>query len=342
MSRCETNNHFSEKEINMKLETTTIIAGLALSLLNPIASGSALSFGPCFSQLIGDLETCNNDFDNEDGDSGSYNDPDAYAACRDAASLNHQSCINGHNQSLFWSAFQNFQTDLADCLNTFPTENDREAREDCIAAALAEYRVTVQNIIDDQNDQSGCSPVISDIALINPISALESAALSAGNTDGKYDTKVNTTLNFTAGVNANPGNQYDSSQIPCLKSAIAIAIYQTKFGFQVVPFDGDIDTTDGTTFNLHIIAEDLVHADEVDILNIFFSEEDLPVFGELSTIAIDDSPISGDWDRDEVLNTQDVTDFLNSYNAQTKRADLNDDGQVTPQDATEFAEEYTD
>ncbi len=325
----------------MKPGKITIVTGTLLSLFTPLTFGSALhtssTLSPCFDQLVDDLEACNNEFDNENGDFGSHNNPIAYAACRNGASLNHQSCIDGNDSSLFWGAFQSFQSDLAQCLDTFPTENDREAREDCIAAALAEYRVTVQDIIDDQDGQSGCTPVLSDIALMNPISSLNSAALSAGNSNGKYNAKVNTTLSFTAGVNANPGSQYDSSQVPCLKNALSIAIYQTKFGFQVVPYDGDTDLTDGSSFDLHLIADDLIHADEVDILNIFFNQDDLPEFGELSTITIDDSPISGDWNRDQVLNSQDVIDFLDTFDAQSQRADLNGDELITPDDAIEFS-----
>tara|TARA_R110002072_G_scaffold42064_6_gene117671 strand:- start:16905 stop:17888 length:984 start_codon:yes stop_codon:yes gene_type:complete len=324
----------------MKTRTFTIVAGSIMGIMSTLTAATTHTentvLSPCFDQFIEDLQTCNTEFDNEYGDWGTHNNPTAYRACRDAAALNHQSCLGGFDESLFRTAFNDFRSNLESCLTNFPAEGDREAREDCIAAALAEYRDEVQDIIDDQPTGIDCTPVLDNILLLNPIASLEAAGAASGNPSGKYSTQVNTTLNFSAGINPMLGQQYDTAQIACLQQALSIAIYQTKLGFQVVPFDADTDTSDGSVFNLHLIAGDLVHANEVSILNIFYDENNLPVLGELSTIEIENSPMTGDWNRDEVLNSQDIIDFLASYDAQAQRADLNDDEAVTPEDVEEF------
>lgn len=324
--------------MNMK---SLAIAGTTVSLAISTLATANMGQTGCFDNYLADLNACNWQFDNDNGDYDSYNDPDAYQACRGAASVNLQSCNDGFSNDLFNDAFEEFRNNLITCLTEFPGEDNKEAREDCIEGALYLYKSAVEDIIDDQNRDDSCGPSLSDIALVNPISALQSAALAAGNMDEKYNAQVNTTLNFNAGVNANSGQSYDASQIPCLKSALAIAIYHTKTGYQVTPFDADTDTTDGTNFNLHLVAGELVHTGEVEIISIFFDQNAVPVLAETSTITIDDSPISGDWNRDEILDTQDVIDFLDSYNAQTNRADLNSDETVNVQDAAEFANDYS-
>ena len=177
---------------------------------------------------------------------------------------------------------------------------------------------------------------------LGKMNALQLAAIQLGNPDGKHPVKVNTSMGVTAGINISPSDSYDVRQIPCIKTAIAIAIYQTKMGTAIVPIDADMDTSDGTNFDIMFFGNKLIDASDVMLLTVFFDQDDKPVFGEIGEFEIEQSPISGDWNRDEVLNTQDVTDFLDSFNAQTKRSDLNDDGQVTPQDATDFVESYTE
>ena len=287
---------------------TLAIAGTTASLaLATLATANMIQLD-CFDGYLAELNVCNWQFDNENNDFDSYNDAQAYQACRNAASINHQNCIDGHPNSLFNQAFQDFRDNLVTCLNLFPGEDNKEAREDCISGALLEYQNAVQDIIDDQNN-TGCDPILVNLALVNPISALDSAAIAAGNTNGKYNTQVNTTLS-------------------------------TKTGYEVTAFDADTDTSDGTSFNLHLIANDLIHADEVEIINIFYDQNAVPVLAEAGTITLDDSPLSGDWNRDNILDTQDVIDFLDSYNAQTNRADLNSDQAVNVIDATEFANDY--
>jgi len=124
--------------------------------------------------------------------------------------------------------------------------------------------------------------------------------------------------------------------MPCIKNALLVSIYQTKAGPVVNVEDADLDTSDGVQFDIHVIAENVVDAVDITLIGIYFDENFMPQFAELGTLEIQDSPITGDWNRDEVLNTQDVIDFLASYDAQTKRADINNDTQVTPEDAVDF------
>lgn len=49
-----------------------------------------------------------------------------------------------------------------------------------------------------------------------------------------------------------------------------------------------------------------------------------------------DSPTPGDWNRDGIANTRDMLDFVRSFNAKVRRADLTGDGVVDQDDLSAF------
>ncbi len=307
----------------------------------------------CFREYLCKLQECNDRFNNPEPPSDDYQDAMAWWMCREGARSFRSSCEDDPTgehaavREMFWNEFL---ANLRACIDLFGEGSDDPAANednlyDCIEEALAHYRQELENYFNDLEDACGENEVPASWGggmFVGQMDALQLAAVELGNLDGKYPVVVNSSVGVTAGINVSAGSPYDVGQMPCIKSAISIAIYQTKTGVAVEPIDADIDTSDGTTFDILFFADKLVDAKEVMLLNVFFDENDTPRMGEVGIFTIQDSPISGDWNRDEVLNTQDVIDFLDSYNAQTKRADITDDGIVDPADAVEFTEDYTE
>ncbi len=291
------------------------------------------------------IDQCNARFDPGEGEDFDYDIFFALDACKRAAQARAVACetVGAGPLTSKWLEFLN---DLQFCLDRFGEGGltpDEGELLDCYDTAilLFEERVSnlpTTNLCDDEAIPRGNF----DFSALMPMQALESAAVAAGNPDGKYPVVANSTLRFTAGVNATVGSSYDIRQIPCIKNALLVSIYQTKTGVVVEVEDADLDMSDGVQFDFHVVATKIVDAVDITLISVYFDENFMPQFAEIGTLEIQDSPISGDWNRDEVLNTQDVIDFLDSYDAQTKRADITNDGIVDPADAVEFTEDYTE
>lgn len=318
----------------------TVCTAFLLGLAAPFIQANSLETTTCFDQYLSDLETCNDFFN--DQNNPNYHNAQAWGACRDGARNARSTCEDFGIDPLADDIWNEFLDNLKNCIDTFGENSDNPAAnpenlQDCIEVALDTLRQQLENLLgDDACDDELIPQNIHNSVYVGKMTALELAAIETGATDGKYPVKVNTSMTVSAGINMTPGGQYDAGQIPCVKSAVAIAIYQTKSGTAVVPMDADMNTSDGTTFDILFFSDQLIDASEVTVLSVFFDDESRPMFAEKGIFTIQESPITGDWNRDEVLNTQDVTDFLDSYNAQTKRADINGDDQVTPEDVIEY------
>jgi len=287
-----------------------------------------------------EIANCNDMFDDSNNTTGTYSNQTAYEACLDGASDSYGACLDGVERADRYWAWIAFLARLRECLEEFPDE-ESEAQRACIQAALVEYQRALEDLINPPDDDCGDGLVVSAFGnekLLGPMAALQASAVDMGNLDGKYPVFANTTLRFTAGVNATPGSSYSAADVPCLKSAALIAIYSTKTGVAVDLIDADTNVSDGTSFDIHVFSNKTVDATEIKLLSIFFDANNIPQLAELGRLSIQDSPLSGDWNRDEVLNTQDVVDFLSSYDAQTDRADLTNDGTVDSTDVEVFIE----
>ena len=319
-----------------------LILPLAISISISANAGLILdppTADPCWDQYQNEKSECNSDFNNPDQPDNQ--DSGALSSCLSGAEENYAVCRDGLTNDEYGEAWERFLDRLADCVSDHP--DDAISRESCIATALMAYRFDINDLLfPDDDDDDECGPQLGDIALLNPMNTLSLAAIDLGNSDGKYPIFVNTSLAFQSGININSNSGYLTQAVPCLKTATAIAIYATKTGSTATSFDADLDTSNGTSFTYHAASENLVHASEVILLTVFYDEFNRPQLGEYGILTIQESPISGDWNRDEVLNTQDVIDFLDSYNALTERADVNGDNQVNTQDAIEFTEDYVD
>jgi len=324
----------------LKKNPHVLLAGAGIAFATTM---STASFDPghsgcttlnCLTRYFCAIDQCNQHF--IPGDPPDSEIAWALDICKKGAEDFLIACDNGTPAGQLALLWEQFLGDLALCYGQYGTgAEDADFLDllNCYNAVLARFR----NFIDGLPCGEDALPSSSSgrISLM-PMQALELSAFEAGSLDGKYPVTANSTLGFTAGVNVSAGTSYDVRQVPCIKRAVLVAIYQTKGGAEVSVEDVDMDTSDGVHFDFHVIGSKVVDATDITLISIFFDEDNTPHLGEVGTLEIQDSPITGDWNRDEVLNTQDVIDFLASYDAQTKRADINGDTQVTPQDAVEF------
>jgi hypothetical protein len=342
---CYRSGIYNMVHVNQSIKS--ILAGVGVVLATVLPSTGFASFTPeddpcemgtsCMQRYACTIRQCNANFD-----PGTPPDMElvyALDACKRGAEIRAVACETAP-VGLLTSTWFDFIADLQFCKNNYGVGGPEEDEDDlyrCYETALALFQERISNF--PTNDSCGEGTVPRGefgFPALMPMQALESAAIAAGQLNGKYPVDANSTLVITAGVNAAVGSSYDVRQMPCIKNALLVSIYQTKAGVVVNVEDADLDTSDGVQFDIHVIAEKVVDAADITLISVYFDENFMPQFAELGTLEIQDSPISGDWNRDEVLNTQDVIDFLASYDAQTKRADINNDTQVTPQDAVEF------
>ena len=278
-----------------------------------------------------EVASCNSDF-NHNEDSPSYNNQAALETCLSGANGALISCLEGS-----WGNpqdYDDFINGIEACLEEYPDPSDSAALESCLLGKLNIYRFKLGLPLIDIDD--ACGPSTPSAQSVSPIDTIRSAAIEMGVLTGKYAVQVESTLSFQAGISATDG--YNMGDHPCIKSAALYASYQTKLGSKTTVYDADTDTSDGVHFDLPIFANRLVDTDDIHIFVVYYGEMGGPVFIEYGTLSIIDSPITGDWNRDQVFNSQDIVDFLDSYDAQIERADINGDDQVTPEDAVEFVD----
>ncbi len=284
-------------------------------------------------------------FDNDAGDPGTYQNEPAHDACIYGAEASYSACLNDADRSALYSAWITFTARLRRCLEEFPDDED-ESQQACISGALVEYRHTVEDLIpDDDDDCTSGGIYLSSFGTpraVGPLDTLRRAAIDRGYEDGEYRVQANTSLTITAGVNATPGSGYDIREYGCLKQALLLGVSYGKEGVRVEFMDADTDLIDGVEFDVHIFADKLVHTDELGLLCVYFNQHDVPKFGEFGKLKIEPTDVGGDWNRDRVSDTRDVIDFLDSYSAGTKRADLNGDDRVDSEDAEAFTDSMGD
>ncbi len=328
--------------------------GLLIGFIGVLITGSQLSAsskmfddfdncwaGTCAQRFMCRIDQCNTLYPG-----------DLYEAARNACAagtlVEFLGCDSGVFADILNDLWDQFIDNIELCLTQYGPDADEPNPESlaiCLQGMFESYRRSVEDVLPPTDDP--CADAVVPASAyggfwVGPMDSLRLSAIQSGSLDGKYPASVNTSLDFSAGVNISPGSSYDIRQVPCIKRSLLLASYATKNGSVLEAIDADLDTSDGTNFTVHLSASDLVDAKNVTLISIYFDQNGTPRLAEVGYIEIQDSPISGDWNRDEVLNTQDVVDFLDSYNAQTKRADITDDGIVDPADAVEFTEDYTE
>lgn len=314
--------------------STTIMKTIIASALITASGFAGCAIGDDLAKQCGQdfdhaISNCNDSFHNPD--SPTAEDEHALDVCGDGARAQLEACLNGNDTTL--DAWEQFVDSLESCYALVPQGGS--LFEDCLAGKLDLYRFRLGLTPDDD-----CNSSPTGNFHVAQTDSLYNAALDQGNADGKYKVRVNSSLGFQAGVSAT--NSYNVGIEPCIKSARLLAVYNTKAGPVARLVDADTDTTNGTHFDFPIFSNKVIDATEITLITLFYNPNSEPVFIEYAPLSIEDSPIQGDWNRDDVLNSQDIIDFLASYDAQTKRADLNNDDQVNTEDAQEFTETVND
>lgn len=306
-------------------------ATLLLSTLCPLVSGvllGAVALDPPNSDACGDtftdqVENCSDTFNNPD--SPSWQDQQAFETCNDGAAAALAACLAGNGNDLL--DYLDFLDAIKDCMTDWPDGGD--SYETCLTGALMIYRFEL-----------GLPPIEPCAPDVSPMAALRDAAIALGAADGKHPVQVGTTLTFTVGVG--DGGSYNTAGIACIKQAQLIALYRTKDGTVAKTLDADTDTTNGTSFSVPVFANRVVHASEIALVALYFNDGGDPVFAEYGFLKIEDSPISGDFNRDGADNTPDVLDYMESYGDQTSRSDVTDDGQTNTDDMQHFLSDHAD
>lgn len=291
----------------------------------------------CWGMYVQNKHNCASEYNSDKRPD--YQNQQAYITCLAGAEIVYDACCDGENSADAVHAWIQFLFDrLSFCIDD--NRNDPAGLESCLRVALAELQDALDDLLNP--DGNGCGPAAAGVRQMAPIYTLQQAAIRAGRTDGRFPAAVNSTVTFTAGVNPNGAAPYDISQQPCMKNAVSVALFATRDGPKVIVYDGDTDTSDGVSFSLPLFQSSLIDTYEVHIVNVYFDQQSMPRFAELGTLTIEPSPLKGDWNRDNVTNTQDLIDFLGSYSSQTIRSDLNGDGVTDEHDACIFIQEYTE
>lgn len=304
--------------------------------------------GDCLQRYFCTLDQCDATFNPGDmptSDPAYQQILDSRAACKEGADIRLSACDTGTPTAALGDEWFTFLDDLARCRTKYGANGDQPNPEDlanCYQAVTNLFRARVNNIPDPNGCTIGGVSTALQTIPFHISESLRNAALQSGRVDGRYEVQANSTLSFSAGLNTTPGDEIDVRQYPCIKRAAAIAIYETKQGIKVTVADVDMNTFDGVNFDIHLAGTELIDTTDIDLVCVYFDDNSLPVYGEIGLLAMKPSPINGDWNRDQVLNSQDITDFLESYNAQTNRADLNQDDQIDTQDAAEYLDSIAD
>lgn len=311
-------------------------AGLAMSCV-----GTASAQISCLLQHMARIQDCERDFDNPAPNPPySFDDPVAFATCLAGSAADEDACEAGIQSGPRTTLWGEFKDAIEMCIDLFGT--NPPAFQTCVDSALDTYLDEIDELINPPVPPAvPCTPVaIGPTGIANRVGALESIMQSPTVADGKYPVAMQSTLSLTAGFSTVRGTEYDISTIPCAKQAVLMAIRQSKDGPVFEFIAADLDTADGVTFEAELVASDYVGAEEVVLVALYVDENDDPIFGETALLSIEDSPIQGDWNRDGVKDIQDLIDFVEHFDIQNVRSDVNHDENIDNSDLAEFLATY--
>ncbi len=322
-----------------------------LSSLPLLAATSGALGQSCWSEFVADLCSCNTSVMKETrscwgpqsvGDLGCCNagltrssstpDPDAHTVCLSDAQMKLSGCVSGGNGAALLDAWKEFNDRLRECLQLFP-ENEA-ARQASINGALNAFRIRVRVILGldpdpfpQQGGQDGRGVQFGWPWL---------AACGAVEPDGVLRIEADSALWVIGGLRRKSDSYSFAPLNRAASTGILLVIHETTDGFESYPIDATTDIQAGIHFNAHFAASRHVHSDRVHLMGVYFDEQGVPVAAQMDEVLLHDSPVAGDWNRDGVANFRDIQDFVKSYNAEVRRADLNADGVVNKDDLLLF------
>lgn len=263
-------------------QTLLVLAGLASTTVLAMNMDPA---SDCHDNFVGAIVKCEQrfgpgtlpDFSNSNAN------PASNQACADGAEKQLSTCLNGANHDDLNAAWTEFMQNLRDCL----AQQNPIQKQACIDGALILYSHRVSQATPNHNNGCGAQQLPS---AGSPIESLKSATTP----NGFITLATNTAMTVSAGISVNPNGSYDVGATPCLKNAIAIAVYATKTGTVSKVVSADADLSDGASFSYYALSSDLIDASNVTLIITYFDQDSVPVFVEYADLEIENSPISRD------------------------------------------------
>ncbi len=308
----------------MKNSYGRFVRGGLLSGLPLLAATSGALGQSCWFGFAADLNGCSA---GSRSSAGITPDPDADASCFSAAQMKLSACASGGNGEALLEAWNEFNARLRDCLRDYP--DNEAARQACINGAFSAYRIRVRVILgldpDPFSEQGG--PESRGVQFGWPWLA----ASDPVETDSQF--------RVIGGLRHTRAERRSRNFVPLTETAtmgILLVIHETAEGLASMPVDATTDLSAGIHFKASFPASRHVDADRVHLMGVYFDAQGVPVAAQMDRVMLQDSPISGDWNRDGVRDHRDMLDFVRSYNAKVSRADLNADGVVDGDDLAAF------
>lgn len=282
---------------------------------------------PCWNTFISDLASCAAISEPPSSTAG----PDAHATCVEGAGVKLVGCASNADGNALLEAWNDFNARLQECLSRFP--DNEVARKGCIQGAFDMFRMRVRELqgLDPEpfpEQRGGDGGVQFGWPWLEAGAMMESTAVTR--------VKAGSTFEITGGLrrSANSGNFRSLDR--AASAGILLAIYETESGFESFPVDAVTAFQTGARFSASFPAFRHVHSERVHLVGVYFDQQGVPVAAEVGEVMLHDSPTPGDWNRDGIVNTRDMLDFVRSFNAKVRRADLTGDGVVDQDDLSAF------
>ena len=206
----------------------------------------------------------------------------------------------------------------------------------CTDFAMEEFRRRLDALNDPDPDDQGCRDGVVDVESGQAVYTFRDV-IESEETNRAQPVYITRSVGETITLaSAGVGVTYNVSQMPCVHSVHLLATYQTKDGVVTTWVDHDMDPSDGAPLEMYLHPSTLVHADTVYLSAMFMDADGMPVMIETGLVLIADSPLTGDYNRDESADANDLLDYIDGYAETLRRADLNANGQVESSDLNEF------
>lgn len=296
-------------------------AAVAASADDPCTSSD------CWGCLTQSIESCEELFP---GDANAF----LRQTCINGAQDSWSACLAAANQQAITNAWNELFTKLQECEQRF---SDPIAIQACAEVAYENFQNTLNDILNP-----GAEPCQLEAINLNTgrhTYTLEDIRTSTelGRVSSGYVTRsVGQTVSLP---NAGVGVDHDASELDCVATATLFATYRTKTTTVTEIVDFDADPADGSPLKAYLDPSRLIHADQVVLVAAFMDAQGYPIFFESGVVLLNDSAVSGDYNRDNLTNAADLLDYLDAYGNSVRRADLNVNGSVETEDLGIFVEE---
>jgi hypothetical protein len=299
------------KRITLPAAIAILLTACATVHANPEGTDAEMvaQVGPqkCFAMLSKALRACVSEFPDST--------TEARGACTNAATTSLLNCLDTEHNDMYSQILVAFQDRLArtqHCNERFFTSPDASAA--CKNAALVVLQYELNKLLGDAS-----SAVLPTFRAPRQPTLLVNASETIGSVDADETIVVSGQW---------PGDRP--------RSSVVFATYETAAGIKTEPI-----AADGAPFRqfqsmIHLNALDLVQAEMVVVTVFHIAESGIISGVQGAVVILNDSPVSGDWNRDGVFDEHDYIAFTQGLAAGTNRSDLNRDGEHDSADLLEY------